>query len=334
MIYAAKKALEKRLVILLLACIALIFTSCSKANDSTSLRLKWISYIGWAGEYAALYKGFWEEEGIQIDIRPGGFELDPIRLVPSGTDDFGVTGGDVLLQARARGIPVKAFALQYQTSPAAFMVKSESGIRTPKDFEGRRVGISPGTDKHTVYLAMLEAAGVDRSKISEVPVRFDLTPFFTDDVEVFPVFSTNQPIQARAEGIDVDVIDPMDFGVSYIGNVYFTMESTIRDRPEMVAGFLRGVVKGWEWALSAPEEEVAAMMIEFNPELDVTTQLSIWRAVKPYLLPANGHFGWMTVEQWDNAIDLLHQQGLLVTIPDIQDVFTTTFLDSIYSAGG
>jgi ABC-type nitrate/sulfonate/bicarbonate transport system substrate-binding protein len=299
-------------------------------QEKTSLRLKWIAYIGWAGEYAALDRGLWKDQGLDVDVRPGGFEQDPIRLVPSGSDQFGVVGGDTLLQAREKGLPVVAIALQYQTSPAGFMAKASSGIKTPKDFQGRKVGISPGTDKHSVYLAMLSAARVDRSKIVEVPVKVDLTPFFMDQVEVFPVFITNQPITARDKGFEVNVIDPKDYGVSYIGNVYFTTEEMILKHPERVRRFLAGVIQGWEWALSAPEEQVVTMILKYNKELDRKNQRRVLSAVKPYIKPPNGRVGWMTREQWVSTSKILREQGALQSEVDVDKAFTMKFLEDVY----
>lgn len=297
----------------------------------TTLRLKWIVYIGWAGEYAALDQGFWKNgEGLDVEIRPGGFEQDPIRLVPAGADEFGIVGGDTLLMAREKGVPVVAIGLQYQVSPAGLMAKTSSGIRTPKDLEGRRVGISPGTDKHAVYLATLGAAHVDRSKIQEIPVKFDLTPFFTDQVDVFPVFLPNQPIQAREKGVEVLTIDPREYGISYIGNVYFTTEKMIRDNPDKVRRFLRGAIKGWDWALQQPPVDVANMMLKYNSELSVSTQTNTWQASKPYILPENRKFGWMTRDQWEVTARLMKEQGLLTSEPDLGAAFTTKFLEEIY----
>lgn len=316
--------------------VAIISISSNKVLGPTgltkaSLRLKWITYIGWAGEYAAIDREFWKEEGLDIEVWPGGFEQDPIRLVPAGVDEFGVVGGDSLLMAREKGIPVVAIGLQYQISPAGFMVKASSGIRTPKDFEGRKVGISPGTDKHAVYIATLVACDVDRSKIIEIPVKFDLTPFFTDRVEVFPVFLSNQPIQAKDKGFDVVTIDPRDYGVSYMGNVYITTEKMIQEHPDTVRQFLRGVINAWDWCLNAPLDEVVKMICKYNSELNPDNQRKVWAASKPYLYSEHKGFGWMTKEQWEQTASIMQKQGMLKASTDIDSAFTTKFLEEIYT---
>ena len=295
--------------------VAIIALSLNKVSDPTeltkaSLRLKWVTYIGWAGEYAAIDREFWKKEGLDVEVRPGGFEQDPIRLVAAGADEFGIVGGDSLLMAREKGVPIVAIGLQYQTSPAGLMAKASSGIRTPKDFEGRKVGISPGTDKHTVYLATLAACGVDRSKIIEIPVKFNLTPFFTDQVEVFPVFLSNQPITAKDKGFDVVTIDPRNYGVSYIGNVYITTEKMIQEHPDIVRHFLRGVFNAWDWSLNAHPDEVVEMICKYNSELNPDNQRDVWAASKPYLYSEHKGFGWMTKEQWKHTASIMQKQNM------------------------
>lgn len=330
---ATKNSVFKYLILCLcFVCFATTLIACSKTEEekSASLRLKWIAYIGWAGEYAALDLGLWEKNGLNVDVRPGGFEQDPVRLVPAGADDFGVLGADSLLQAREKGIPLVAIGLQYQTSPAGFMVKTSSGIKTPKDFEGRNVGVTPGSDKDTVYKALVASANIDKTKINEIPVKADLTPFFEDQVDVFPVFMTNQPIQAREKGFDVTVIDPRDYGIQYMGNVYVTTEDKIKNNKAEVLSFLKGTIEGWEWALSAQEDEVAKMILKYNSELEQSGQKKVLSVTKPFIKSGNTPIGWMTPGQWEGLAKILKNQGIIKSEDVVNGAYTMEFLNEIY----
>ena len=100
-------------------------------------------------------------------------------MVAAGTDTFGVAGADSFLLARAKGIPIVAFAAGYQRTPVVFYVHGDAKINGPKDFVGKRVGYRAGQDTATVYEAMLLANNVDRKRVREVPAKFDFSPFLS-----------------------------------------------------------------------------------------------------------------------------------------------------------
>src|SRR5207237_4572169 len=108
-----------------------------------------------------------------------------------GSVDVTTAAGDEVLARRAEGVPVVAIAVLGQRDQRAYAVKADSPIAAPRDWEGRLVGfkVEPAPD----YLAMLAAAGVDRSRIREVPVGFDPRLLATGTVDVYPVFESNEP---------------------------------------------------------------------------------------------------------------------------------------------
>lgn len=127
-------------------------------HERISVRLKWLLNASFVDHVVAQERGFFQSEHLEVRIQPGGFELDPIRLVASGEDTFGLAGADGIILARSRGVPVVAIGVVHQTTPATFIVKTSSGIVSPRDFAGHRVATKPGTDVDTFYRAMLVAA--------------------------------------------------------------------------------------------------------------------------------------------------------------------------------
>ena len=142
-----------------------------------SLRLKWLFDPGFAGEMVAAKAGFFRDLGLDVVLKPGGFESDPIKLVASASDTFGVAGADSFLLARAKGVPIVAFAAGYLQTPVVFYALTTSGITSPQGFVGHRVGYQAGQDTATVYEALLKKTSDDREKIKEIPVKFDFSPF-------------------------------------------------------------------------------------------------------------------------------------------------------------
>src|ERR1035441_5991968 len=118
----------------------------SKGPDKVSLRLAWVYDMAEVGIFVAKDKGFYEKEGINLEIKPGGFGLDPLKLIAAGSDTFGVGGAVNLLLAREKGMPLVAIAAEFQHTPVGFIVRKDSGIKNFPGFRGRKVGVQTGAD--------------------------------------------------------------------------------------------------------------------------------------------------------------------------------------------
>lgn len=278
---------------------------------AVSLRLKWVFDPGFAGELIAARRGFFEQGGLKVDIRPGGFESDPIRMVASGVDTFGVAGADSFLLARAKGIPIVAFAAGYLETPVVFYVREASTIRGPKDFVGKKVGYQAGQDTATVYEAILRANHVDRSMIREQPVKFDFSPFLDGRVDVWPGYAASQSYVLEQKHVPYRMIVPSQFGVKYLGTVYFTTERMLRDQPKLVEGFARAVIKGWNFAYDHTDEAIHSIgeydSATLTPEM---VRFTLDRQ-KSQILPEGASYCTFTEKMWEATVGILRDQGLL-----------------------
>ena len=291
---------------------------------SVSLRLKWITTAGFAGDYLAVQDGFFKQEGLLVDVRTGGPQTNPLVLVPSGTDDFGVTGADGLLLARANGVPVVAIAAAFQRNASGFIAKTESGLSTPDKWIGKKVGIIPGNDTETIYRALMKKLNIDRESLIEIPIGFSLTPFLTGQIDIQPGYITNQPNLLKNKGIDVTVIDPADYGVFMIGNVYFTTEDMLRDHPELVRSFLRAVISGWNEAIAHPDRAINALL-NADSKLNPENQLVILKDTIQYVIREDDKVGLMDKLSWQKTHDTLLELGILKKAIDLEAAFTNEF---------
>lgn len=130
-----------------------------KAPSKVSLQLKWLYNAGFAGDLVAKERGFWNN--LDVDIRPGGVGVDAIKTVLSGNAEFGVATGDQILLAAERGAPLVAIALVYQENPLAWIVKTASGIKTPSDLKGKRIGLTY-IDDAPLFSAMMKKVRLKR----------------------------------------------------------------------------------------------------------------------------------------------------------------------------
>lgn len=329
----------------LLLCMAFFACSSSEKTDDgskvaggkladLSFRLKWVVYSSFGSHYVALEKGYFENQGLNVTIEPGGPGIDPIRLVATGTDDVGLAGYEQILMAREKGIPLVAIGEDYIRSGVGFFSLQTSGIKRPEDFIGHRVGILPGTDKYTLYSAMMKKLGIDRSKIEEVPIAFDLTVLFNGSVDVVPGFVTNQPFVAEERGYPVNIVDPYDYGIRPGGNVYFTSEETLRKKRPLLKEFLRGAMEGIIKSQQLPDSEVVDMVMKYNDKLDRNAEIKIWKSTKDVLLSKDpATVGLMSPEMWEYTLQISVDYGLISEAPSLDSCYTNELVQEILDEG-
>ena len=294
--------------------------------EKVSLRLQWIPQAQFAGVFVAEKKGFYKQKGIELEIKPGGGTVDPMVHVEAGRDDFGIWVADRLIVGRAQGMPLKAIAVIYQKDQVVFITREDSGISTPRDFAGKKVGIKRGDNTETAYIAMLKDIGVDRKQINEIPVTWDMNPFFNRKVDVWPSYIINEPLQVEEMGIKLNYIKPGDYGIRGYSDTLFTTDEMIKKNPALVKRFLEATLKGWNCAIDNPEEAVDITIEfvkkKFGIKLDRYHELAMLEKSKELIKPEGGKIGEMDRTVWSEMMQRLVNLDILQKEINIESVFT------------
>jgi NitT/TauT family transport system substrate-binding protein len=292
------------------------------ADEAVTLRLKWLNQAQFAGFYVAQEKGYYKAEGIDVNIQPGGPDFPSVQMVTGGNEQFGVTGADQILIARSKGVPVVAIAVIYRRNPFVLFSLAKSGIKTPADYIGKKVGVKIGGNEELIYRAVLAKAGIDSSKLTEIPVKFDLTPLLAGNIDVWPGYLINEVIAAKEKGFEVNVVYPSDYGIDLYADTLFTTEKVLKERPELVKKFVAATLKGWNTAIAAPEE-AAKITVKFGGEkLTYDHELAMMRASIPLLKPDGKPVGFMDDAGWSSAEKLLLAAGFQKQPVDVAKAFT------------
>lgn len=243
--------------------------------EKLRVRLGWLANANSAGPVVAAARGFYQDEGLDVMLSEGGMAQHAVRSVAAGEDDLGFANGpDLVISARAAGVPVKIVAVVHQEGCHGFFVRDDSDIRSPRDWPGRRVGVKSGSPTYTYYLALVSKLGIDRNAIREVPLGYDPRPFLAGDVDVYPGAKTNEAVTFEQQGVRVRCIDPEDYGIPTIGTVLFATEPILRDRADAVRRFVRATMRGWDWCRPASNREsVVNHLAALNPGLDRRKEL-------------------------------------------------------------
>lgn len=303
----------------------------SAASDLTTVRMQlgWLASNGLLGEVVAQKKGFYKDQGVELEIIPGGPNVDGVGGVASGRAQIGQTSSSPsVMLARSAGIPIKAIAAGYQKHPFTYFSLAKNPIRTPKDMVGKTIATQP-----TAYIllrALLAKNGIPEDQVKIVNMGSDMNQLMTGQVDAVTGWVTNTNA-LKVLGADPVELMLWDAGIELYANVYFTNDKVLQETPEELTKFLAGSAQGWGYAKEHPEEAVD-MLVEAYPNLDKASELE---AVHPVLdfsfgdtTKANG-WGAMTKENWQKQIDTYAKLDQFKgKVPSVDDVMTLSVLEA------
>ena len=280
----------------------------ASAQDLAALTMQfgWFLNSQAAGEFVAIAKGFYREAGIDLRLRPGGPAIDPVQAVAGGATTFGdVASIGVLLNARSQGLPVRAFGTVLQRHPFAFFFWKQSGIRTPRDFEGRKIGIQPTA--RPLLEAVLRKHGVPRDRVSVLFVGGDIAPLINRQVDVITGWVIDRLPQFEQHGLgpQVDHFLLWNLGIRMYAYTYFATDDVLRDRKEVLARFLAASARGWLYARDNPEEAID-IVLRSTTGLSRTLELTTLQNMRPYFTSAATRqhgWGYMDPRVWAELSD-------------------------------
>lgn len=299
-------------------------------TENVLVALKWVHQAQFAGNYIAAEKGFYKEQGIKASFIPYSENSKPIDSVVEGRATFGITGADELVLARQKGLPIKAFAVIYKTNPVAAYSLKKSGITKPQDFIGKTVGLERGVNVEYLYSAMMSKLQIDRTKINEVSIGPTAAELLSGETDVSTGYVINEPHHVIAAGQDVNIILMADYGVNMYADVLFATEKTIESKPEIVEKFLRGTLKGWQYATENIEEAVD-IVLQYATSSTESHEEYMLKASLPLINDGESPLGWMEKNKWIQVVAILQNQKILKENINAADVYTAQFINKIYN---
>ena len=282
--------------------------------------------------YVAQERGYFAEQGLDVTIRHSTGQH--LQLLLSGDVDITTAAAGSVLKRRADpGVPIQAVALFGQRGQQTFIALADSGIDSPRDWEGRTVGYRISLPPE--YLAIVDAAGVNRELVQEVRVGFDPRILVQGKVDVLAVFKSNEPDTIRGLGFDVVQFDPSAFGVPALGLTYIAREDLIAQEPELIARFLKAALKGLEYSFAHPEEtlDIVLRYADKEDRDHMRFMLAAEQADAVSAVTGEHGLGWMTLQQWQQFHDLLVRYDALAGAVEVEQAFTTQFLEAAYEDG-
>jgi len=301
----------------------------AQLEDITVL-LDWVPNTNHTGLYVALENGYYEEEGLNVEIiQPS--EGGSADLVAAGQGQFGVSYQEQVTYARTAEtpLPIKAIAAIIQHNTSGFASPVDRGIETAADFEGKKYGGWGSPMEIATLKALMEKEGADYEKLEIVDIgAVDFFGAVETLVDFTWIYEGWDGVSAELKDYPINFIklQDVDPNLDFYTPVLIAEESYLEENPETAKAFMRATRKGYEFAIENPEE-AANILVQHAQEID----LELAKASQAYLA---GEYqaeapvwGVMEAQTWKNYGDWMYEQGLIESKLDVEKAFTNEFIE-------
>lgn len=270
------------LLFILLVC--LFGQAKAASTESVTLQLKWRHQFQFAGYYAAIQQGYFQQEDLQVTLRERQPGINVINEVTSGRADYGI-GGIGLLAEYAAGSPIRALAAIFQHDALVLVSKTQSAIVSPYEMIGKRIMFDDSAGNDAVFLAMFADAGISPQDYKLIPQDLQLDSFINDRVDAISIYRTDQLFTLEQLGVKVNIINPQSYGFDFYGDILFTGDRELRNNPGRAERFRRASLKGWRYALENPEEMIDLIINHYDSQASREQLQHEAREIQKLILP-------------------------------------------------
>jgi len=252
--------------------------SSAIADDKVVLQLKWEHEFQFAGYYAALWQGYYQQAGLDVEIkpvsRPDGSLVIPTNEIEQERAQFAIGSLDILL-AKNRGLDLKVLAPIFQRSPNAVFSLPQVPLDNLSQLAALRIAAVEGDTTKIEIQTMFKAKGFDLSKIQFVNEPITIDTLLANKADAIVSYEISAQTEAREKNIHLNKLYPADFGMDFYGDTLYTSAKLARQKPELVEKFLKASKKGWLYALNNKQEiatriakELPRHLFEYQNQLE------------------------------------------------------------------
>lgn len=259
----------KKLMIPVLAGAMSLAAFQAMAADKVTLQLKWVTQSQFAGYYVAKDKGFYEEEGLDVEIKPGGPDIAPEQVIAGGGADVIVDWMGGALVAREKGVPLVNIAQPFKKAGMEMVCPKDGAVQTEKDFPGHTLGVWFFGNEYPFY-AWMNKLGYSTdggpNGVTVLKQSFDVQPLIQKQADCISVMTYNeywQLIDAGYKPEDLIVFNYTAMGNDLLEDGLYALETNLADPAfsEKMVKFVRASMKGWKYATENPDE-AAGIVVE------------------------------------------------------------------------
>jgi NitT/TauT family transport system substrate-binding protein len=303
--------------------------TASSTLPSLTIGLTYVPNIQFAPFYVAADKGYYKAAGLNVTFHHHGATEDEFGALVSGKEQVIFAGGDEMLQARSRNVPVVYIGQVYNQYPVALIVPANSPIHSAADLRGHSVGI-PGQYGATYIglLALLQSAGLNKSDISMQSIGFtQVAALSTHKVDAVMGYLNNEPIAFQKAGFAIRTV-PVASVQPLVSNGLGALQSELSAHPDQVRAVVKATLQGLAYTIAHPDDALT-ISAKYVPGLSDATQQANALAVLQASIPlwrSSGTPGYNDPKTWQSMNSFLQAQGQLAAPVDVTQAFSNSYL--------
>ena len=279
-----------------------------------SLQLQWVAQAQFAGYYAALEQGFYEDEGLDVTIAEGGPDIVPQDALAAGDVDYAISWVPKVLGSIEQGAGITDVAQIFERSATTQISFKDKGIETPEDLVGKNVG-SWGYGNEWELFAGMQQGGVNVEDINLVQQAFDMNAFLAGDIDAAQAMTYNEYAQVLEsvnpetgelfQPEDLNVIDWNDVGTAMLQDAIWASTEQLEDEAyaDQTVAFIKASIKGWAFVRDDPEAGAAAVTAA-GSQLGTSHQLWMTNEINKLIWPSTNGIGVIDEAAWDQTVEI------------------------------
>jgi len=304
------------------------------AADKVVMRINFTPWGMHAPIFGGRAQGFYEQEGIDLEIRPPSAGQQNEVFIGTGREQFGLANADSFVKARGSGLPVVAVMADEPDNPFSVITLKKDNIDTPAKLKGKKMAWFQTNVKGLVE-PLLAKGGLSQKDIEFVSVArgAEVQMLAAGQVDAAFGYSFGQALTLDMRGFPTSVMPVKDYGVKFYGTVFYTNEALLKSNPDLVKRFVRATMKSYIWTRDNMEKAVAEI-VKVSPDRDLkleTQKLGIIYGL--YNVPDYAErFGLMNDAKWQSSIDILADSDDLPKKPSAKEMYTNAIVESLDEA--
>ncbi|RXK07242.1 diguanylate cyclase [Halarcobacter bivalviorum] len=304
----------------------LLLSSTLFANEKVILQLKWFHQFQFAGYYAAKEKGFYKELGLDVEIRQRDLKYNNIQQVIDNDAQYGVADS-VLFLYQERKEPIVIVSPIFQHSANILISRKDSNISTVYNLDNKNMIFYPNDTDGFSILALLKKFHLDPNLIRKRE-KDDYQKIINKQADIMPAYIINEPYLFKEKDVDINIINPMNYGIDIYGDILFTSKKEALKHPDRVKRFREATLKGWEYALENKEEIIQLIKEKYNTSKSIEHLKYEAKAIESLISKETIPLGYLDKGRVKYINDLYKEYGLIKNELNVNDFIFEDYINN------
>jgi putative hydroxymethylpyrimidine transport system substrate-binding protein len=301
-------------------------SGASEKLQKVSLMLDWYPNAVHSFLFVAEEKGYFKEQGLDVDIQMPADTNDPLKLVAANQIDMAMSYQPQVLVARSEDIPVQSFGAIVRHPLNQLMVPADGSIQSPKDLAGKTIGYPSIPLDEAIIQTMVEADGGNAEKVKMVDIGWDLIPAIATKKTdaLIGGYINHEKLLLEKEGHPMRTINPADYGVpDYYELVMVASEKGLKEKPEVFKKFMTAITKGQTYVQEHPEDGLSVLMDheDKTSPLEKDVETKSLEILLPLMDAKEKPFGYQDPEVWKNTAQWLKDNKIIKETVQAEEAF-------------